>query len=463
MPLNILLIVVSPDEHEQHTIGELPLGAGYLASYVKKHVDDCSVSVSVGAADASMAAGYDLVGISAVTDNFTVAAKIAADIRRLSRAPIIFGGHHISYLPQLLPRAADAGVLYEGEVTFLELVRSFIEHRHFTAAALREIPGIVFWDGEALVRTPPRELIQDMDSIPFPDREVIAYNQGRRMQHHIMTSRGCPYHCRFCSSSPFWQHTRYFGPEYVAAEIQYLQQRYGLRKLHIYDDLWIANKKRFFQIAELMKQLGLPQKMSFGCWVTARTFTPEVARELKALNFESVMIGFESGSDKVVRYLKHGSATVEQNCEAVRTAREVGIRIGGSFIIGSPGETADDMLATKRFIAANQLDDASLFLLKPLPGTDVWKHALRAGLVTENMPDWGVLNNDDILSEKAILLSDLDPLVLQALRAEIQAEIDRQHLRSTARHFALSRVGHYAKAALANPGRVFSALRSLWS
>ena len=431
--MNIIIVNLSDEKLLMHEKGELPLGPACLASYTKKFFPDCYFSIIVGLPSAQLILkeNPDILCISSVTDNFTHAKEFVIKFRKISNIPIIIGGHHISYLPNVMPKEADVGVLFEGEETFLELIKIFDKYGKLPAHRLKNIDGIVFWYNGKLQMTNRRASITNLDSVPFPDRSCIKYMHKKKILYHIMTSRGCPNKCSFCSSSAFWKNVRYFSPEYVVSEMEHLINRYKVTNLHIYDDLWLANKKRFFKIAELIEQRGLNKKTSFMSWVTARTLTPEVASVLVKLNFTSIMIGFESGSEPILRYLKGRSASIHENEYAIKTAKKAGLKIGGTFMLGIPGETVDDIFLTKGFIENNELDFANIFLLKPLPGTKIWDYALNEGLVNNNLPDWGILNNDDIFSPNAILLNrEITPKTLNNLKLEIQEVIDKKRTKS---------------------------------
>jgi len=468
--LNIVLVVVSNDKFDHNPVGELPLGPAYIASYVKKHIPDCNFSIYVGLPPVYkiFEKNPDLLGISSVTDNYTHAVKLIKTIRHSSNIPIIIGGHHISYLPHLLPREADVGVLFEGERTFLQLTKLFEKQAYFPTNQLKNVHGIVFWDGDTLIQTKQRELIKDLNSIPFPDRDSIEYFHHKKYQHHIMTSRGCPHKCKFCSSHAFWKRLRYFSATYVVNEIEYLQHKYKLEHLHIYDDLWIANKKRFFLISELIKKRNLHKKLTFHSWVTSKTLTHDVAETLASLNFDTISIGFETGSERILRYLKHRSATLNDNKIAIKIAKTYGLKVGGTFMIGIPGETLDDIYQTKMFIMNNDLDHASIYLLKPLPSTEIWDYAIQQGLVNNDMTDWGILNNDDILAPNAILLNrNLQPELLNQKRAEIQKQIYKKHIKSVLRELFSGKpdfhlLRHYLKRVIQSPGFAWSYFKGLF-
>ncbi len=467
--MNVVIVVVSDPQLEMHEKTELPLGPAYLASYTRRHFPGSTFSVLVGlpSVESILQKKPDLLGISSVTDNFSHAIGFIRKFRKVSNTPIVLGGHQISYLPGLLPREADVGVCFEGEETFLELIRILDEKGCLTGNQLKHVDGIVFWDEGKLVETKRRALITNLDSIPFPDRDSIEFISKKKLQYHIMTTRGCPNKCVFCSSAPFWERVRYFSPDYVVNEIQHLVNKYSLQRLHIYDDLWLTNRKRFFQIADLIKKRNIHKKTSFRAWVTARTLTPEVASTLANINFEGVMIGFETGSEKILRFLKGGSASVRENEQAVRIAKTAGLEVGGTLLVGRPGETQDDIYQTKSFIMDNDLDFAELFLLKPLPGTKIWDYALNEGLVSNNMIDWKVLNNDDILSPNAILLNrELDPETLQHLRSAIQGEIVRKRAKSLSSKLLSKKINfrllaHYTKRAIERPALIFTYFRGL--
>ena len=316
------------------------------------------------------------------------------------------GGVHISFLPNSLSIDMDIGCLGEGEETIVDLIRLYLEFGSFPPIELAKIPGIVFRDQiGALHRSPPREQSMDMDLIPLPDRSLLDITK----HSYLFTSRGCPYRCSFCASSRFWNKVRFFSAERVVTEVELLINNYGVTFISFFDDLFVANKKRFFQIVELLVEKGISGKVKFSCSLRANTVTEEVVEGLKRMGVVSVGMGLESGNERVLTNLKGSGITVDQNREAIRLLRKYGIAPNASFVIGSPDETEQEILDTLDFIRSVEIGLFDVYVLTPFPGTPVWELAKSRGLVSEGQGmDWSKLNvNFEVHPEKAIILSNI--------------------------------------------------------
>lgn len=365
------------------------LGILYLASSLGRYFSEKELEIKVTYGPFSDSTldelRPDVVGLSSVSQNYHIAQRYA----KLSKSrgiPIITGGVHISTLPHTLTGDMDVGVINEGEDTIVELMRIFMEDRAFTGKKLSGVNGIVYHDGARVVKTPLRERVKDLDTLPMPARELF-YHPKRG----ILTSRGCPYDCEFCFSKPFWgKMVRFFSPEYVVKEMTDIAERLGVAQISIYDDLFTANKPRFKKMVQLIREAGLHEKISFGCNLRPNEVTDEVAELLKSINVTNVFLGVESGNQRVLEYLKKQACTVEQNYNAIRTLKKYGIVTHAGFILGSPDETGEEMMDTYNFICKSKIDLCYPVVLTPLPGTPVWERAKKRGLVSDDM-DWSVL------------------------------------------------------------------------
>ncbi len=368
-----------------------PLCFGYLASYLRERVAGVEICVFSSVEDL-IDAGPDLVGISAGSINFIMATDAARHIKEALGVPVMIGGVHITVLPHTLPAPFDLGIIGEGEETLKELVELYMDKGRLEPADLRRVRGIVYRDdyGRPVV-TEPRALIELLDSIPHPDRRLVGYTSGRT---YMFTSRGCPYDCSFCSSQRHWGRYRTFSPGYVIEEIEQLISEFGTDEIHFFDDLFVADVSRLEAIARQVKERGLDRCVRFSCAIRANIASQRVMDALKSMGVQRVTFGAESCSDSVLRYLKGNSVTAEMNQRAVDLCHSYGIKIGPSFIKGSPHETGDDLLATYDFIFRNirkrKIDYFEIHTLTPFPGTKVWDHALERGLVSEDM-NWDEL------------------------------------------------------------------------
>ena len=212
-----------------------PLGIAYIASYLKKYLGNIDISIVDREKDmlkAVLKEKPDMIGISSVTKEFSNTIELIKEVKKKINIPVILGGPHISALPNTLPDVFDIGVVGEGEETFFELMKIFLDEKKFSVEKLKNIKGICYHDGDVKI-TERRKFIEPLDKIPFPARDLFNMERdylvrrnsgtGKRISRatHILTSRGCPFNCRFCASSKFWEHRiRYFSAEYVVNEIK---------------------------------------------------------------------------------------------------------------------------------------------------------------------------------------------------------------------------------------------------
>jgi radical SAM superfamily enzyme YgiQ (UPF0313 family)/SAM-dependent methyltransferase len=366
-----------------------PLAFGYLKAYLEKYLD---IPVSMYFLESlKNPEDFDIIAISSTSQDFAIAGKIARSVKQRGKEIItILGGHHITYLPQTLPKEIDVGVMGEGEQTFLELVRFFFRNSlRIEPKDLKNIKGIIFHENDSLTITPRRELISPLDNIPFPYR-------SKSEKPYLFSSRGCPYKCAFCSSSAFWKKTRFFSAEYVVNEIEFLlSQSSDLKHIAIWDDLFVADAKRLDEIVTLIEQKGINKKISFDLAVRANLVDDELCRLLKRMNVVAVGFGAESGANRILKFLNKG-VTVESNQNAIDTLNRYGILIGCSFIVGCPTETEAEVRSTYEFILKNVREGklsptGAVNILMPMPGTEIWSNAVKSGLIDIDNIDWNRL------------------------------------------------------------------------
>ena len=375
--------------------GQPPLGIGYIASYLRKY---SNINVSIidrekNILDAIKRENPDVFGISSVTYEYANALQLAKQIKERFDIPVIVGGNHITIMPKSITSDFNVGVLGEAEETVKLLLENNLEK-------LENIDGICFKKNGDLVVNQRRKLIEPLDKIPYPARDLFnmknhytlprrsgsSYKMSRATQ--MFTSRGCPFKCVFCSSSHFWQsRLRLFTPEYVIGEMKQLVENYRIDEISILDDLFASNKERLRKIVEYIKQEKINEKVNFHCLSRVDVIDKETIGLLKEMNVHQIDLGFESGSQRILNYLKNNTTTVEQNKRAIELAHSHGMNIHGFFIIGAPMETKEDMKMTLNFIKNNPINTVTLCVLVPYPGTGIWDEAKERGLVSDDM-DW---------------------------------------------------------------------------
>ncbi|MHC5081238.1 MAG: B12-binding domain-containing radical SAM protein, partial [Planctomycetota bacterium] len=342
----------------------------------------------------------DLVGLAAVTVNVHHAARFAADLKK-QRPEIlaVLGGPHGTALPdETLKRypVFDAVVLGEGERTLLELLENPRGN-----GAWEEVAGLALPRDGTCIHTAPRERIHDLDRIAFPAWEYIPdypegytaplFNFKRLPAATLITSRGCPLHCKFCSRAVFGNRIRFHSAAYVLEMVDLLHRQYGVRHLIFYDDMFVANRKRLIEICEGL--LAYKGRISFSCNGRIGYMSRETLGLLKKAGCWQIAYGIESGTQKILDILDKRQ-TLDQIENEVRMTREAGIRVKGLFMMGLPGESAQSVWATVRFAARLRLDLFQITKFTPLPGSPLYREAERWGTF-EN--DWTRMNMLNIL------------------------------------------------------------------
>ncbi len=374
-----------------------PFGLAYIASYLRKYGGFNDIIIvdkeePMKKLDMFMP---DIVAVTSMSYEFHEANRFAGKIKeRFGKGiPIIIGGQHISFMPNHLKYSNfDIGVMGEGEQTMLELVQLYERKREFLSEDLTKIDGIVFGNNHITVK---RKQIQNLDSIPFPARDLLNmknyYLFPRRsmsLDHfgiyaHMFTSRGCPYNCTYCGGKKLWETTRFHSAEYVMSEIEELDKNYKIDGIIVWDDLFIANKERVKKISELIKEKGL-DRLEFSVNGRANLIDERMCGYLKDMNVKKISFGLESGSERILKSIKKNTVTVEQNRSALAMCKKFGFLTAGYFMIGCPDETEDDIMLTKELIENKDIDIGVLFQMTPLPGTEVWEYAKQKGFVTDD-------------------------------------------------------------------------------
>jgi radical SAM superfamily enzyme YgiQ (UPF0313 family) len=377
-----------------------PISLLCLQAYLKRYVPGVTIDIIDAAfekpLDRIIGGNYDLIGISAMSAEYESAALLAKNIRLCETKPlIVVGGVHITKLPESFRDCFDLGIMGEGEEPLSKLIVLLETNPHPSPDDLLKIPGLLFRDGTKLRWTPPKQLMLES----FPPLDYSTINPAYFARHasatfarfgreaYVFTSRGCPFKCVFCASSHFWNGVRYFSAEWVVNEIKSLSKM-GVTMITLGDDLFSCHKKRMRQIADRIQAEGLNRSIEFAVNGQAGIFDEEICEILKPMNTGPIFFGFESGDEKTLNYLKCGKTTVEGNRKVVELCRRFGFKCWGSFIIGSPGETLEQMENTIRFIDwAKQRGVWRLLVavLHPFPGTPVWDIALKMGRVAPDM------------------------------------------------------------------------------
>jgi len=301
---------------------------------------------------------------------------------------VVGGPEPGAYVEEYLAAGADVVVIGEGELTLEELVPA-LQKQAFES--LNTIDGIAFRAaGGSVVRTKPREQIKDIDSQPWPDREsidVARYVDVWR-EHHgmgsvsLITARGCPYHCRWCSHEVFGKTHRRRKPASVADELEWLINRYQPQMAWMADDVFTIHHGWLFQYAAELKRRGL--KLPFECISRADRLNLQVVETLAEMGCFRVWIGSESGSQRILDAMERG-VTVEQVQSAVSLCRSAGIQTGMFLMWGYEGEELSDIEATVEHVKKTDPDVFVTTVAYPIKGTPYFSNVAKD---VESLKPW---------------------------------------------------------------------------
>ncbi len=318
----------------------------------------------------------DIIGISSITSTAPRAFQIAKRFRSMG-VPIIMGGPHSTFLPEESLKYADYVVRGEGEETIVEL----IEHLE-SKSPLHDIKGLSYKEGNAFIHNPDRPLIQDLDSAPIPDLNIV-HNWQKRTIIPIATSRGCPFGCKFCSViQMFGRKYRFKSIDRVIEEINEVTSR----KAHIFfvDDNFAANKER---TKTLLKRM-IAEDIHIEWSAQVRT---DVARDAELIDLMgktgcfTVFVGFESINPKTLSlYNKHQK--VDDIVECIKTFKKASIGIHGMFVLGGDTDDIETIRSTQKFAKRLGINSVQFLMLTPLPGTPVFDDLKQQGRIIHT--DW---------------------------------------------------------------------------
>jgi len=340
----------------------------------------------------------DIAGISSNSFNFKEAIRISEEIKKSLAIPVIIGGPHISILPYSLPDTADIGVTGEGEETMKELLEIYMRDGAFHQAKLSSVKGIVYREGDIKKITSQREAIKPLDKIPVPDRSLAGETDWTPC---IITSRGCAYKCKFCSLSSCVQTFRSFSVKHIKEELfEIINRIESYPHVRILDDVFALNIKKLEAIKNFILEHSFQKKVTFDCSVRADLFNEEICKILKDMNVTRILLGAESGTDRILKYYRKGQ-TAEDNQRVLDLCNDYGIEVTASFIIGAPPETEDDLKETYNFIRKNRGNfwNVHVHPLDPLPGTEIWNYAKKRGFVTDYDEEIKSVNLSEHLSD----------------------------------------------------------------
>jgi len=327
----------------------------------------------------------DLVGVSCLfttqSDNAHKTCKLVKEVDK--NIITVLGGAHPSTLPQeeLQDNNIDFVIIGEGENSFMDLLREIEGKRKFSL-----IDGIAYRENGAIKVNPKRNFIMNLDELPFPAWDLLPLDKYSNInQPHgtqtknlpfvpILTSRGCPNNCIFCSVHNIWgKNFRKRSAGNVLSEIEYLINNFGIREIHFEDDNLTLARKRAIEIFKGIKDKKFDISWSTPNGISIDTIDEEILNLMKESGCYSVSFGIESGDKYVLTNIVKKKLNLERVSKIISHAKKLGLETAVFFVVGFPDETIKQLKNSFRFARNIHADNVNFFFATPLPGTELWK------------------------------------------------------------------------------------------
>lgn len=359
-----------------------PLGIMQLSACLKQHGHSCELL------DLKFIRNYiaevnrikpDVVAYSVTTNNWKRYLNLNRSIKEHHHCISLFGGPHVTFFPEFINnQSVDIICRGEGEEAIVDLCNAIDVGSDFTG-----IQNLWVKCNEQIVENPLRPLIENLDTLPFADRDLINKYELYRKRSRVrtMTSRGCPYNCTYCfnhSNRQLYQglgsYVRQRSPKHVIDELLNLKKLYQPRNFEFHDDIFIVNRLWVKEFVDLYieHKINTPFEIN----VRIDMVDDEIAMWLKQAGCYSVQFGIESGNVETRKKLLKRNISNQQIVEASLLFRKIGIKTNAFNLVGLPGETLNDVLETIRLNAASKTGYSMNSIYQPYPGTQLAAYAL---------------------------------------------------------------------------------------
>ncbi|MFH1455590.1 MAG: radical SAM protein [archaeon] len=408
-----------------------PIGLTYLASYMRENgldVDliDCSFDMTKEKLFAMVQEKKpDIIGIGILTDMIKDLKDLVKSLRSIApNAVFVAGGSHPSALPEeTFDYGFDIIVKGEGEEVMVELVKALKNRTN-----LSEVDGIYYKKNGKIVYTQQQKLIENLDDLPFPARDLLPMNKylkysiGRsswilpRPSTTVLGSRGCPFNCTFCATNlNYGRKVRQRSPSNYVDEIEMLIKDYGVKGILFNDDTLTTNRQWVLDLISEIKKRKL--KIKWGCNTRVNLVDKELLAKMKEGGCVSISFGVESGVQEVLNKYHKKGITLDQIRKAIKLCKEVGIFTHTTFIVGMPGETLRNMEVSIRFAKEIEPDAIQVSIATPFPKTELCDMALKVGKQKEF--NWEELN---FMFRGVIETKDFTPKQVRAMQKKFLRE-----------------------------------------
>lgn len=441
--MKVLLIQPS---HTGREPSLFPLGLGYIAAALKDigaeveildiHAHNYSKEETCQELDKL---SYDVVGVNAFSTQYSYIKWLTSELKKRRSGKIILGGPLSTYHPDLVLEKTDADicVISEGDITIKAIVENLDN--------LAQVRGIYYIKNGKIQANPPQEYIKDINSIPFSPYELFPveiyfkhinlFGGFGKKTINMITARGCPYRCNFCSRTIAG--ARFRTVENVVEEIKFLKQKFAVDSILFNDELVVVSRKRVEELCDKIRPLGI----IWGCQGRVNTIDADLLRYMKNAGCVYIGYGIESGSQKILDNMNKG-VTVAQNEKALKDTIKVGLTPVIQMMFGYPGEdentiqeTVDMMKRAHSSLPFPDTKNPQLSLTIPLPGSPLYDQVLSEGLIKDEEEflskiEMGYSRNSTVV----VNLTKFTDSELLALKAKAEKEIYANYRNYLKRH-----------------------------
>ena len=383
-------------DHTCFCPGSFPLGLGYVGAVLKDqghHVESLDIRVNKYSDEdieeflKEKVHFFDVICIGGMITVYFEIKKLISIIKQYRQdIPIIIGGTAVSSMPDLLLRNTDADIacIGEGEITIIEIIEAIKGSRN-----IKNVLGIGYKSQNKIFLNSPRQLIQNLDSIPFPlwdvfpmekyiNEQLIVPRKGTK-GINLISGRGCPYQCIFCYRN-FGRTVRLRSVDNIIQEMKILHKKFGITHFEFQDELFTINKNRIREFCTRINEEEM--NITWRCLGRADLVDFESLKLMKQAGCHWIGYGMESGSQKMLDIM-HKNLKVDQIKQAIQISRQAGLEVTGTFMIGLPGETHDTIRETINFCKEMKIFNEFFFTV-PFPGTLLFKQLKETGQIIDD-------------------------------------------------------------------------------
>lgn len=362
-----------------------PLGLLYIAAYLRKKYSKINIQILDSPAYKLSLNGFrrrlkvfhpDIVGITVYTTTFSIVLKTAKVVKKaFPNCIIVVGGPHASILPEecLNSPHIDIAVVGEGEEVFAELSECINKK-----GDMDKVSNIVYKRNGKIVRTQANCKMINLGAIPMPARDLIdmrlyrpAHGTYRRLPAtNMITSRGCPFRCSFCSRGIFGSHYRARFPHNIMEEIEILVKDYGIREVLFNDDVFTIDKRKTEVLCDLLAEKKLD--FTWSCSTRVNLVDPPLLDKMRKGGCFAICYGIEAGDEDILKKI-HKGFSLRDAGRAIQWTKEAGMETRASYILGFPGETKETIRRTIEVSLELDTDFVIYNLISPMPGTEMYE------------------------------------------------------------------------------------------